>query len=104
MNSTVIYTDRLYYDYAPGVNTLANINLHVKRGDIYGFLGPNGSGKTTTLSLLLGLLKNQQGIIEVLGKDLQHHRQEVLRKVGSLIENPSLYNHLTAIENMEVYR
>ncbi|HEU5291170.1 MAG TPA: ATP-binding cassette domain-containing protein [Cyclobacteriaceae bacterium] len=104
MNSTVINTDRVFYDYAKGVNTLANINLQVKRGDIYGFLGPNGSGKTTTLSLLLGLLKNQQGTIEVLGKDLQHHRQEVLQKVGSLIESPSLYNHLTALENLKVYR
>ncbi len=104
MSSTVIRTERLFYDYARGVNTLANINIKVNRGDIYGFLGPNGSGKTTTLSLLLGLLKNQQGAIEVLGKDLLSHRQEVLAKVGSLIESPSLYNHLTAAENLEVYR
>jgi ABC-type multidrug transport system ATPase subunit len=104
MSSTVIQTDMLYYDYAKGVNTLANINLQVNRGDIYGFLGPNGSGKTTTLSLLLGLLKTQRGTIEMLGKDLQCHRQEILSKVGSLIETPSLYNHLTARENLEVYR
>jgi ABC-type multidrug transport system ATPase subunit len=104
MSSTVIRTERLFYDYARGVNTLANINIKVNRGDIYGFLGPNGSGKTTTLSLLLGLLKNQQGTIEVLGKDFQTSRQEILRKVGSLIESPSLYNHLTATENLEVYR
>jgi lantibiotic transport system ATP-binding protein len=104
MSSTIISTDRLFYDYAKGVNTLANIDLKVNRGDIYGFLGPNGSGKTTTLSLLLGLLKNQRGTIEILGKDLQHHRKEILGKVGSLIESPSLYNHLTAKENLEIYR
>lgn len=104
MNSTVIRTHQLCYDYAKGVNTLNNINLQVNRGDIYGFLGPNGSGKTTTLSLLLGLLKNQRGTIEILGYNLQDHRQHVLAKVGSLIENPSLYNHLTAGENLEVYR
>src|SRR5215204_6094343 len=104
MNSTVIHTDRLFYDYSRGVNTLANINLQVNRGDIYGFLGPNGSGKTTTLSLLLGLLKNQQGSIEILGKDLHDHRKEVLGRIGSLIESPSLYGHLTAKENLEVYR
>ena len=104
MSSAVIRTDRLFYDYAPGVNTLANISVHVNRGDIYGFLGPNGSGKTTTLSLVLGLLKNQQGNIEVLGQELQGNRKEILRKVGSLIENPSLYNHLTAKENLQVYR
>jgi ABC-2 type transport system ATP-binding protein len=104
MSSTIIRTEQLFYDYAIGVNTLTNINLQVNRGDIYGFLGPNGSGKTTTLSLLLGLLKNQRGAIHILDKDLQHHRQEILCKVGSLIENPSLYNHLTAKENLEVYR
>lgn len=104
MNSTIIRTERLFYDYASNANTLHNINLQVNRGDIYGFLGPNGSGKTTTLSLLLGLLKNQQGAIEILGKNLQHHRREVLSKVGSLIESPSLYAHLTARENLEVYR
>lgn len=102
--STIIRTHQLYYDYAKGVNTLMDINLEVNRGDIYGFLGPNGSGKTTTLSLLLGLLRNQQGTIEILGKNLQHHRKEVLNKVGSLIESPSLYNHLTAKENLKVYR
>lgn len=104
MSTTAIVTDQLYYNYARDVNTLCNINIHVNRGDIYGFLGPNGSGKTTTLSLLLGLLKNQQGTIEVLGKNIQHHRREILTKVGSLIESPSLYGHLTAIENLQVYR
>lgn len=104
MRSTIIRTDQLSYAYSNGVNTLANINLQVNRGDIYGFLGPNGSGKTTTLSLLLGLLKHQRGTIEIFGKELQQHRQQVLSKVGSLIENPSVYNHLTATENLEVYR
>lgn len=104
MSSAIIRTHQLCYDYAKGAGTLTDINLQVNRGDIYGFLGPNGSGKTTTLSLLLGLLKNQRGTIEMLGKDLQYHRREIVRKVGALIENPSLYNHLTAKENLEVYR
>lgn len=104
MSSTIIRTNQLSYEYANGVSTLTNINLQVNRGDIYGFLGPNRSGKTTTLSLLLGLLKNQRGTIEIFGKDLQQHRQQILSKVGSLIENPSVYNHLTAKENLEVYR
>lgn len=104
MSSTVIRTNQLCYSYARGVNTLADIDLQVNRGDIYGFLGPNGSGKTTTLSLLLGLLKNQRGTISILGKELAHHRREILAKVGSLIESPSLYHHLTAKENLEVYR
>lgn len=104
MSSTIIQTHNLCYGYSRGVNTLLDINLQVNRGDIYGFLGPNGSGKTTTLSLLLGLIKNQQGSTEVLGKNILTHRKEILRQVGALIESPSLYNHLTAKENLEVYR
>jgi lantibiotic transport system ATP-binding protein len=81
-----------------------HFNKQQKRGSIYGFLGPNGAGKTTTLRLLLGLLKKQQGSIEVFGKEFEQHRLESLKNIGSLIEQPSLYGHLTAKENLEVYR
>lgn len=104
MANTVIKTTGLSYSYAKAAQTLHNINLQVEQGSIYGFLGPNGSGKTTTLSLLLGLLNNQQGTIEIFGKDIKHHRIDVLRRIGSLIEVPSVYGHLTAKENLEVYR
>ncbi len=100
----VIKTTGLSYHYSKDVKTLSDINLQVERGSIYGFLGPNGSGKTTTLSLLLGLLNNQQGSIEILGQELQANRIDILKKIGSLIETPSLYGHLTARENLEVYR
>lgn len=103
-NSLIIKTAGLTYRYAKGVKTLDDINLEVERGSIYGFLGPNGSGKTTTLSLLLGLLNKQQGDIEIFGQHLHANRVEILRKTGSLIESPSLYGHLTATENLEVYR
>jgi ABC-2 type transport system ATP-binding protein len=105
MDSThIIKTTGLSYHYSKGVQTLNNINLQVERGSIYGFLGPNGSGKTTTLSLLLGLLNNQKGDIEIFGQHLHANRTDILRKIGSLIETPSLYGHLTAKENLEVYR
>jgi ABC-2 type transport system ATP-binding protein len=104
MNSSIIKTTGLSYHYAKGVQTLFDINLDVEKGSIYGFLGPNGSGKTTTLSLLLGLLPNQQGRIEIFGQPLVTNRVSILKKVGSLIETPSLYGHLSAKENLEVYR
>jgi ABC-type multidrug transport system ATPase subunit len=104
MSTHIVSTTDLFYNYAAGATTLHGINLQINRGDIYGFLGPNGSGKTTTLSLLLGLLKNQKGKIEFFGKEFLQNRQDILRKVGSLIEAPSLYGHLTARENLEVYR
>jgi ABC-type multidrug transport system ATPase subunit len=103
-NSSIIKTIGLSYHYSKDVQTLFDIDLNVERGSIYGFLGPNGSGKTTTLSLLLGLLNNQKGDIEIFGEHLHANRINILRKIGSLIESPSLYGHLTAKENLEVYR
>ena len=103
-NSLVIKTTGLSYHYSKDIQTLSDINLEVKQGSIYGFLGPNGSGKTTTLSLVLGLLGKQQGSIEIFGQHLHSNRVGILKKIGSLIETPSLYGHLTAKENLEVYR
>ena len=103
-NNLVISTSKLSYQYAKGEQTLVDINLRVERGSIYGFLGPNGSGKTTTLSLLLGLLNNQEGEIEIFGQQLHAHRIDILKKIGALVETPSLYGHLTAKENLEIYR
>lgn len=100
----VIKTTVLSYQYAKNLKTLSGINLQVNKGSIYGFLGPNGSGKTTTLSLLLGLLKEHSGIIEIFGQDIRLNRTGILNKIGSLIESPSLYGHLSAKENLEVYR
>lgn len=104
MTNTIIQTTGLSYRYAKDVQTLFDINLHVEQGSVYGFLGPNGSGKTTTLSLLLGLLNNQQGTIRIFGNNISSHRINILKRIGSLIETPSLYGHLTAKENLEVYR
>lgn len=81
---------------------LDNINLQVPRGSLYGFLGPNGAGKTTTLKLALGLLRNQRGSVHFFGKPFDKNRLETLRRVGSLIESPSLYGHLTARENLKI--
>ncbi|RYY28171.1 MAG: ABC transporter ATP-binding protein [Chitinophagaceae bacterium] len=104
MASAIISTSGLIYHYSKAVQTLHDINLQVDHGSIYGFLGPNGSGKTTTLSLILGLLKNQQGSIKIFDRDLDSNRCDILKKIGSLIEAPSLYGHLTAKENLEIYR
>lgn len=97
-----VETHQLNYSFRSGDLVLNNINLQVPKGSIYGFLGPNGAGKTTTLRLLLGLLKNQQGDIRIFDKQLQKNRIAVLRNIGSLIESPSLYGHLTAIENLRL--
>lgn len=83
---------------------VSNINLKIRKGEIYGFLGPNGAGKTTTIRMLLGLMKPSSGKIKIFQKDVTKDRINILAKVGSLVENPSYYPHLTAYENLEALR
>ncbi|HEV7698589.1 MAG TPA: ABC transporter ATP-binding protein [Pyrinomonadaceae bacterium] len=93
-------TAGLVHSFGDGSPVLDDVSLAVEAGSIYGFLGPNGAGKTTTLRLILGLLKRQQGTITIFGKALESHRIETLRRIGSMIESPSIYSHLTARENL----
>lgn len=83
---------------------LHDVNLRVEAGSIYGFLGPNGAGKSTTMRLLLGLLRPASGSVHLFGHDLGQHRVALLDRVGALIENPSLYDHLSGRENVEATR
>ena len=83
-------------------DVLRGIDLQVPAGSIYGFLGPNGAGKTTTLRLILGLLRMQRGAIRIFGKRFDRERLAILRDVGSMIESPSLYDHLSAAENLRL--
>ena len=93
-------TRNLTHTFSEGDVVLNNINLKIPKGSIYGFLGPNGAGKTTTLRLILGLLKKQVGEIIIFNKTFEKDRIEILQSIGSLIESPSLYAHLTARENL----
>ena len=79
------------------------LDLQVPEGAIYGFLGPNGAGKSTTLKMILGLVRPTAGSISVFGKEVNgHNRLDMLKQVGSLIESPSYYGHLTGEENLKV--
>mgnify|MGYP003477401994 FL=1 len=97
-----ITTNNLTYRFNGKETVLSDINLQVPTGSIYGFLGPNGAGKTTTLRLLLGLLKKQDGEINIFNQPFEKNRIDILRKTGSLIESPSLYAHLSAKENLAI--
>ena len=83
---------------------LHDVHLRVEPGSIYGFLGPNGAGKSTTMRVLLGLLRPASGSIHLFGHDMARHQVALLNRVGALIENPSLYDHLTGRENVEATR
>jgi len=95
----VINTNNLTFTFG-SQTVVKSLSLQVPEGSIYGFLGPNGAGKTTTIKLLLNLLKTQEGSIHIFGKELQSNRIEILSQIGSLIEQPALYAHLTGKENL----
>ena len=97
-----IETINLTHRFAGNEAALSSVNLQVIENTIYGFLGPNGAGKTTTLKLILGLLRKQHGEIFVFGKPFANDRVATLRKIGSLIESPSIYGHLSATENLKI--
>jgi ABC-2 type transport system ATP-binding protein len=79
------------------------ISFSVERGQIFGFLGPNGSGKTTTIRMLLGLLKPTSGVAEVLGVDVGRHPEKARARLGYMSQRFSLYNDLTVIENLRFF-
>ena len=81
-----------------------DLNLEVPAAGVYGFLGPNGAGKTTAIRMLLGLIRPDAGSVRLFGEPLATHRRSLLRRVGALVESPSLYPHLTGRENLEVTR
>lgn len=103
MNKPIVSVENVTHRFG-GQTVLDDLTLQIPPGSIYGFLGPNGAGKTTTLRLILGLLQTQKGQITVFGQDMRAHRLSILRKIGSLIEQPSLYGHLNARENLEIFR
>lgn len=86
-----------------GKELVKNVNIHVKKGEIYGFLGPNGAGKTTVLKMVTNLWKPTQGSIELFGRQLTPKSYEVLRRMGSIIEFPVFYDHLSGRENLRLH-
>ena len=98
----IIETHDLCKQYGNALR-VAHLDLDVPEGNVYGFLGPNGAGKSTTLKMILGLVRPTAGSIRVLGKNMDSkNRLAVLRQVGSLIESPSYYGHLTGEENLRI--
>ncbi|KZE77294.1 ABC transporter ATP-binding protein [Paenibacillus elgii] len=80
---------------------IKGISFDVRAGEIFGFLGPNGSGKTTTIRMLVDLIKPTEGSIRICGYDVQREHNEALQYVGCIVENPELYSYLSGWENLE---
>lgn len=82
---------------------ITDVNIHVKKGEIYGFLGPNGAGKTTVMKMVTNLWKPTAGTIEIFGEVITPTSYEVLKRMGSIIEFPTFYDHLTGKENLQLH-
>jgi len=100
--SAIIDIQALQFAYSKNDWVLQDLNLSVSPSSIYGFLGANGAGKTTTIRAILGLLKSTNGQIHLFGKSLNSDRSQILHKIGSLIESPSLYLHLSGYDNLKI--
>lgn len=79
---------------------IKGISFSVKEGEIFGFLGPNGSGKTTTIKMMVDLIKMDAGSISIMGCDIKERREKALEYVGAVVESPELYSYLTGYENL----
>ncbi len=93
-NLTKLYDDQ---------KSVANLNIHVKQGRIYGLLGRNGAGKTTTMKMLLGLTVPTNGEAFLFGQNIRTAAKRILPRVGSLIESPGFYPNLTGTENLNIF-
>ena len=80
-----------------------NLNLEIRKGEVFGFLGPNGSGKSTTVSMLVGLIAPTSGSVNAFGLDLKENYWKIIRKVGATIESPAFYPYLSGWDNLELF-
>ena len=102
MESFIIETKQLTKKYK-GELAVSNVNLHIKKGSIYGLLGRNGAGKTTLMKMLLGLTPPTSGTFRLFDQTLTGHEKQLYPRIGALIETPGFYPNLTGTENLEIF-
>ena len=102
MSEYIIETKHLTKQYG-AQKSVADLNMHVRKGRIYGLLGRNGAGKTTTMKMLLGLTDPTEGEVLLWGKPLRGNQKKVLPRIGSMIESPGFYPNLTGTENLQIF-
>lgn len=102
MMSYIIETHNLSKIYQ-GRAVVDNLSIHIKKGEIYGFVGPNGAGKSTLMKMLLNLVKPDAGEITIFSNNILENNFEILKRIGSIIENPYFYTNLTARQNLDLH-
>lgn len=99
----IIETKNLTKSYG-SFTAVSHVNLHIRKGTVYGFLGPNGAGKSTTMKMFLGLTRPTLGSFQIDGKTFPNDRVAILKEIGSFIESPAFYGNLTGEENLDIIR
>ena len=102
MTKNIIEIKNLNFGYIKSENQFENFNLCIPENSIYGFLGPNGAGKSTLIRLIVDLIKPRDGSISIMGTTLKKDRTRLFKNIGTLIEAPSIYNHLSGEENLKI--
>ena len=101
MSKTLISVNNLSKQFKD-VHAVNGLSFTVQQGDIYGFLGQNGAGKSTSIRMLMGLIQPSGGEINMFGYRMPEHKKEVLRQIGAIIERPDLYKYLSAYDNLDM--
>lgn len=102
MMNTIIRVKNLSKRFGD-LQAVDHLSFSVSAGEVYGFLGQNGAGKSTTIRMLLTLIELDEGEIEIFGMNLQKHRKEILKRTGAVIERPDLYKYLSALDNLRIF-
>lgn len=98
----IIEINQLNFGFSPNNPILKNVNIKVPKGSIYGFLGANGAGKSTTMRLIMGLYNDTQQAIKIFGQPTATLFPEGLGRIGSLIDYPAFYDHLSGYDNLKI--
>ncbi|HET9433657.1 MAG TPA: ABC transporter ATP-binding protein, partial [Chitinophagaceae bacterium] len=101
--SALIRARNITKTFGQEIKAVDGLSFSVEEGQVYGFLGQNGAGKSTTIRMLLTLIRPSFGDIEIFGMNLDRNRKEILRKTGAIIERPDSYKYLTALENLKIF-
>jgi ABC-2 type transport system ATP-binding protein len=102
MSDKIVEVKQLAKSYGH-FQAVQDISFDVYPGDVFGFLGPNGSGKSTTIRTMLSLISPSSGEISLFGRDLAHHRNYILSRIGCIVEKPDFYKYLSAQKNLEIF-
>ncbi len=100
----MIEVNNLTFSYHKHQNAISDLNFKIKKGEIFGLLGPSGAGKSTTQKIIIGILKDYQGSVKVMGKEISEINQDFYEHIGACFELPNLYEKFTALENLNYFK